>query len=185
MALQDFDYVAITVQENGQSVDKWLAVTYGAGCDSDSSGNADTMLIYDTFPEAPAGFQVKNRDCGTVEPSNETEVVYVNPPGGSGQPDAGATQITTGNQDVLMPVVTWQNGKARISNGVTPTVPSGKYPFYFIDGQPASDALPTGYVYSPGDEVSIFFAIAASNDIYQSAFDTKGTATIKIGNAPA
>jgi len=185
MALQDFDYVAISVQENGQSVDKWLAVTYGAGCDSDSSGNADTTLIYDTFPDAPAGFQVKNRDCGTVvEPSNDTEVVYVNPPDGS-QPDAGTTQIVTGNPSVLAPVVSWQNGKARISNSVSPSIPSGKFLFVFVDGQPASSAFATSYDYYPGDEVSVFLAIANSNDIFQSAFDIKGTATILIGNAPS
>lgn len=99
---------------------------------------------------------------------------------------SGQTTIVAGNPTVLSPVVEWdeQGQGARILNGVIPTIPPGHFPFWFIDGQGAVSALPTGYVLQPGDEVSLFLAIATSPNIYEAAFNIKGSAHVFIGNRP-
>lgn len=98
--------------------------------------------------------------------------------------DNGSTAILTGNPEVLQPIVEWYQGKARIRNLINPDIPEGQHSFYFVSGQTPTAQLSEEYTYLPGDEVDVFFVVAASDDVFQSPFNTKGTAKIKIGESP-
>jgi hypothetical protein len=69
MAVTDFDYVPITV--NGMS--KFLQVAFGTGCGVVSGNLPAGFVLVDVVPVAPAGYQLKTRDCGDP---NETEAIY-------------------------------------------------------------------------------------------------------------
>lgn len=60
MNVQDFDYVPITVAGE----DAWLRVTLDTGCNV-QPGMANSTDILHSFPDTPAGFQLKTRDCGS------------------------------------------------------------------------------------------------------------------------
>lgn len=79
MAAQDNDYVPISV--NNQP--KLMVVPFGAGCEVESGTLSTEAVLVDALPATPEGYQPKRRDCG---PSDETEAVYVYPPGESEVP---------------------------------------------------------------------------------------------------
>ncbi|MBN8824110.1 MAG: hypothetical protein J0I82_18910, partial [Spirosoma sp.] len=93
-------------------------------------------------------------------------------------------QIVVANPEYFNPVVEWSNGKARIVNTASFNS-GGKNIYYFIGGQPYVANLPTSYVFSPGDSVSIIMAIGTSPDSpYNSHWSQKAYAQIIFGPEP-
>ena len=104
---------------------------------------------------------------------------------GGGSGEYGATTIVAGNADIFSPLIEWQDGKARVRNGVTPSIPADHNLYWFVDGQGWQSALETGYTLLPGDELTIYLAITTGLEIYFHPYNIKGSAHIYIGNPPA
>lgn len=132
-------------------------------------------------PTPPQGYLAAPRNCS---PSGliVTDLGEYSPGSSSALPTV--TSFVTANPDIFSPALQWQNGKARLINQVSPTVPGGSSLWYWFSGQPPLSALPTDYLLQPGDEIQLMVAISPTPDVSTNTWTQKANILITVGPAP-
>ena len=102
-------------------------------------------------------------------------------PGDGGGAPSGTTQYVRANTNILNLVAENNGSKWRVRNTANPGIPGGRSPYFFVDGQPWQSALATEYEYEPGDQIIVYYTIAATSEVFTSVWDIKGWAMVTFG----